>query len=49
MDPELADRFASAFRRVFAEDDKDELIALATSAVDVIGGRLFDGFRQPPH
>lgn len=45
-DPRLADRFTSAFQRLYGSLEADELISLADHALAPYGGRLFDGDRR---
>jgi len=46
LDAGLAERFDTAFRTLFAEDDPGPVIALADAELAPHGGRLFDGDRR---
>lgn len=46
MDAELAGRLARALRRTCCDGETEELAALAETALDALGGRLFEGFRH---
>ena len=49
FDPELAERLGTALTAYTRHGDKGELIAFATAALDMTGGRLFQGYYSRGH
>lgn len=47
VDPQLADRFDSAFAALFAENDPEPVIALTKSVLQPYGGTLREGYEAP--
>ena len=44
FDPRLAQRLTSALETFFQQGSKDDLINFAQEALDLVGGRLFEGY-----
>lgn len=48
FDPALAEQLATSMSRFFRSGEKAQLIAFAEGALASAGGRLFEGYRNPP-
>jgi hypothetical protein len=48
FDPALAEQLATSMSRFFRSGKKAQLIAFAEGALASVGGRLFEGYRNPP-